>query len=331
PAYASEDESTELPHELQNLLSLHASFLTSLSLHYAHNGTATPVDLNTLMPSISKLWRKRRVLLLDLRRTLHILQTASSNPRNPAVAQAANLKLADYGRGKICLEMSVQRNPGLRSGHIDENALNALFTKGLMQTWTSWRSSPSHAASPAEDFVAQLPLAPITVCASIAKVRPLLQKGQQRLEDLKTSTAQLKASETAKRDALQQTSMNTQNKTPAALQNRATALLDRILAKQSALAFAPAGPNKEQQERAAALHRVEEVVGVLGLLAAGKGTGLGRVSFGMQALCQAVQGSVRNSISVEEAGRVVRVIADEVAPGFVKLVRTGSVVGVVIS
>lgn len=55
----------QLPAELLNLLALHSSFLTALSLHYAHNGTSTPADLRDLTASITLVWKQRQVTYDD--------------------------------------------------------------------------------------------------------------------------------------------------------------------------------------------------------------------------------------------------------------------------
>ncbi len=114
-----------------------------------------------------------------------------------------------------------------------------------------------------------------------------------------------------------------------AVASRKQALLDRIIAKQRLQASLPDAPSKEQLERRAALQRAESIMRVVGMLAATKATGQ-RVSFSLQMLVQSVQGSVRSPISADETVRCLEVLADELVPGYVRLVKTGSVVGVVI-
>lgn len=112
-----------------------------------------------------------------------------------------------------------------------------------------------------------------------------------------------------------------------ATQSRGTNLLDRILAKQAHTASLPAGPTKEQLERKAALHRIEDIARVLDLLAAGRA----RCSFSMQAMVQQLQQSLRNPISREEVERCLGLMAKEVTPGFVGLVKNGAMTGVVVT
>ena len=127
---------------------------------------------------------------------------------------------------------------------------------------------------------------------------------------------------------------------------RNQSLLDRILAKQQWLAALPQAPTKAERERRAALHRVEEVVAVLTLLAGrnrasefgGLGGGIGeagsvnrRASFPLQVLVKNVQGSVRSPMASEEVLKCLEVLEEEIGPaGFVKVLRTGGVCAVVI-
>lgn len=88
----------QLPAELVNLLALHSSFLTALSLHYAHNGTSTPADLRDLTASITLVWKQRQVTYDDIRLLMGVLSYGPDGSNIPYT-------LSDYGRGKIVLEI----------------------------------------------------------------------------------------------------------------------------------------------------------------------------------------------------------------------------------
>ncbi|KAL2057675.1 hypothetical protein ABVK25_002059 [Lepraria finkii] len=159
------DESIELPDELQDLVNLHSSFLTALSLHYAHNGSMTPADLRNLGPGVERAWRKRRVTTDDIRRILAL--EGSNGPE-----KASPLYLSDYGSKKICVEISdshhvqkAQRRP------VNEEALNAHFNRNLEQQWTTYKAAHPQNPSPTA-FISSLPFHPITPCASISKLAP---------------------------------------------------------------------------------------------------------------------------------------------------------------
>jgi hypothetical protein len=55
----------QLPAELVNLLALHSSFLTALSLHYAHNGVSSPADLRDITTSATGDSDRSRTMTFD--------------------------------------------------------------------------------------------------------------------------------------------------------------------------------------------------------------------------------------------------------------------------
>jgi hypothetical protein len=365
--------SNALPTELLNLLHLHSSFLTSLSLHYAHNGTATPVDLLSLTESVSKVWRLRKVTYDDIRLCIGVLEAGPAGKSNP-------FYLSDYGRGKICLEIRDEHKMGLISMgglSMNEEVLKTMFMASLDVLWAQWSVSststggklaPRAIATPKKrgrprkvdvkqptiqpfisetgpsitKFIAQLPLADITTCSSLNAIAPLQEKGRKRLREFKDSVQQGRSSKKARDVSMtfgkentgpsiktEPVSEDSQSKITDFASVRKTALLDRVLAKQAIASSTPKSSPAELA-RISALQRSEEVLGVLSLLCARKGPGL-RVSFSMNALVQALQASIRTPISKEEALKCVEVIADEVAPGYVAVVRMGGMVSVVVN
>lgn len=365
----------DLPHELNDLVTLHSSFLTAVSLHYAHNGNASPVDLRALAPSISSIWGRRRVTLDDIKLCLGIL-SAGAPHESPFC-------LSDYGYGKICLELAEQvQSRGVMARHIEEEKLNAAFMSALEALWTTWaekqmqvlemqkralllQSQPRKRGRPrkaggdqllanptlangatefptVDTFISQLPLAEITVCESLMKTLPLREKGRKRLQDLTDAASDARAQKKTRVGILTPRSIRNSNQntpepveqteanTPSFAPARKANLLDRILAKQAAQALLPDAPSPAEMARKAALGRAEEVLSVLSMLVAARGGGQ-RVSFTMAALVQALQGSVRSPISKEEASKVVEVIAAEVAPGYVALLKMGSMCNVVVN
>ncbi|OCL05060.1 hypothetical protein AOQ84DRAFT_299627 [Glonium stellatum] len=357
----------ELPSELNDLIVLYSSFLTALSLHYAHNGTSTPVDLRILAPSVASVWGKRKVTLEDIRLCLGVMVVDRAQ-----YGQEHVFRLSDYGQGKICLEMERRsRSSGIMDRHIDEDALKTIFMEGLERSWKNWTYSQIQKKSPVAQkastttptkkrgrprkikatetaldnpntnieapsdpstisvFIAQLPRAEITVCASLSKVAPLREKGRKRLQDLKDDALHARTQKEKGR-VIKGKENKAQSKITIFASTRKLDLLDRVLAKQALQASLPNPPSAAELQRKAALQRAEEVLAVLSLLAAGKGLGQ-RVSFSMTALVQSLQGSVRSPISKDEAIRCVELLAEEVAPGYVGLVRMGSMCSVVVN
>jgi hypothetical protein len=339
-----------LPTELVHLLALHSSFLTALSLHYAHNGTSTPADLRDIVASTTLVWRQRKVTLEDMRLLIGILdQSGNDNP----------YYLSDYGRGKICIE--IKDSSPLMSGmtHMNEEGLQVMFKEGLDRLWSQWCTSQARPIAVPKrgrgrpkkvdmqqtcietflddasmsKFLSHLPLAEVTTCESLTALAPAQEKGRKRLREFKESVqhgrAQKKTRQISGKENEPSLPQPAQAKITEFAAVRKTNLLDRILAKQEAAKAGPAAPTPAELQRRAALQRTPEVLGVLSLLCSNR-PGM-RVSFSTTTLLQALQGSIRTPISKEEAMKCVEVLASEVAPGYVSIVRMGTISSVVIN
>ncbi|KFY82191.1 hypothetical protein V500_10743 [Pseudogymnoascus sp. VKM F-4518 (FW-2643)] len=300
--------SDELPQKLIDLSNLHSSFLTALSIHYAHNGTHTPADLRLLCPNVTRAWGKRRVVLDDVKRILAIL-----NLHDPSGSTL--LSLSDYGQNKICVETRVSDRAGRIAKPLDENTMNTTFTSNLTSLWQKSTTQEIDA------FISTLPLEPVRICSSLAKMSPLLAKGQRRLEFIREGIAIGKAIEATK---------TTDVKPVDASGNRPT-LLERLRAKALAKANAPAGPTKEELARRSALGRMEEVVATLTQLSTSSSAGQSRVSFTLPTVVVSLKDSFRSPISAKEAEDCVRLLAGEIAPAWLKIVKRGRTESVVVS
>lgn len=346
--------SGQLPAELLNLLALHSSFLTALSLHYAHNGTSTPADLRDITTSTTKVWRQRQVTYDDIRLLIGVLDQGPSSQHNPYF-------LSDYGRGKICIE--IKENSPLMDGmtHLNEEGLQDLFKDGLDFLWSQWRVSQQLIARPIATpkrsrgrpkkvdtkqarmetflddtamtkFLAQLPLAEITTCTSLTALAPLQEKGRKRLREFKESVQQGRSQKKRQVSGKENEPVNVQAAQPKITEFaavRKTNLLDRILAKQEAAKCGPAAPTPAELQRRAALQRAPEVLSVLSLMCASKPGA--RAAFSTAALLQSLRGSIRSPISQEEAMQCISVLASDVAPGYVSVVTMGSMSSVVVN
>ncbi|KAL9577674.1 MAG: hypothetical protein Q9212_006218, partial [Teloschistes hypoglaucus] len=186
------DAPVDLPEELQDLIDLHSSFLTALSLHFIHHGSLTPADFRILRPNIERAWRKRRVKIQDIQRVLAVQQASSA-----AAAAPTTLSLADYGHSKICIEISKRSEQLLtpQKRLLNEEIFNATFAAELLSQWDifSTTANPASCSSSVDGFINSLPLLPITPCTSSAVLAPLLLKGQRRLEDLKAGAIKAQA------------------------------------------------------------------------------------------------------------------------------------------
>lgn len=323
-----------LPDELQDLINLHSSFLTVLSFHHAHNGSMAPADLRNLTPGIERAWRKRKATTDDIRRILALERDVNPNRKG----KAGPLYLTDYGHGKICIEIAAphhsqqaQRRP------LDEETLITTFVRNLEQQWTSYKATQPSSPYPAT-FVSSLDLAPITACASLSKIAPLLSKGQRRLEDLKAGA--IRAQQTTLRTTTAN-SIHSPRPDRKHIGARSTDLFSRLKAKQLHQSTLPLPPSAKLLARKSALQRLPEIVPVLDSLAASSkkhcdeaSTEAARsrvthASFTMPTVVQHLQMSLRNPIGTEEATRCVRLLA-ELVPEWAGVKEVGRMVGVTI-
>ncbi|PBP16870.1 DNA mismatch repair protein msh-2 [Diplocarpon rosae] len=300
--------STELPAEIIDLINLHAAFLTALSIHYAHNGTHSPADLRNLCPDVARAWGKRKVTFEDIRRTIGILN--ANIPETSADQRLSRLSLADYGHGKICIEIKTLGKSGRIARPINEDLLNETFERGLS---IAWKERADESAVP--DFIEKLPMEPIAKCSSLVKMSPLLAKGQRRLEDLRAgiklhNSVKVKVDDTA---------------------GPKLTLLERLRAKQVHNAALPAPSSKAEVARRAALGRIDEVVAVLVILSTSTSIGQSRISLTLPTVIGKLRDSFKTPMSKEEADTCVRLLAAEIAPEWVKLVRMGKVEALVVN
>lgn len=344
------EQAPKLPDELQDLINLYSSFLTTISLHYAHHGSLIPADVRILRPGIERAWGKRRVSNDDVRRILAIAQNVPSLEHDEKLPGCkGTFYLSDYGQGKICVEIGkdvkTQRCP------INEEMLNSEFVAKLEVQWSQYTSKSDTPSAPA--FIAQLPLFPITTYASISKLAPLLHKGQRRLEDLKAGAIKAQLSSQLVRSA----SSTSEAKVVAniAPTKRSDSLLSRIRAKQLHQSTLAPPPSTATILRKSMLQRLEELAPVLEILTSSASRSTfsrslnttthtirissslmemteqhGTYSFTMPTLVQHLQMSLKNPISKEDAVSCVRLLATEVAPNWVKIKEVGKVIGVTV-
>lgn len=298
--------------ELVQLLDLQAAFLKTYTMQLAHNGSDSPVDLRTLLPSVTRTWGKRKVTIEDIQRCIGVLNWVSS--AKSAATTTAPFYLSDYGRGKICIELQESH-----TGPLHEHKLNMDFESSLRALWNSRR--PGQVASL---FLSTLPQAPIKACASAIKTASLLNKNQRTLEELKNGVV--------RKQQLQQETKQQPITPPAPLKPDGTklSLLDRIRLKENQAALAAlTGPSAAELARRAALQRAEDIAAVIGMLCTATGA-QARMAFTMSALLIKLKDSLRTPTSQEDAATCVRLLASEVAPQWLRIVTVGGRENVVI-
>jgi len=272
-----------------------------LTLQYAHNGSNVPVDIRSICPGVAQSWGKRKVTSEDIQRCVGVLGwSSSSQPTSPLI-------LCDYGRGKLCIELS----PEASSTHFDEELLNKTFEANLRSLWSLRKDSDI------PTFITALPKATMTTRASAV---PLLVKGRNALDALKSDLAKRQAEKEARAQALPVLNAD----------GTKMSLLDRIKHKELALSQSAAPPSPAELQRRAALQRAEDVAGVIGMLTMATAEGRARISFTMPALLVKLKDSLRTPVSQEDGAACVRLLAAEVAPEWLRIVTIGGKENVVI-
>lgn len=323
--HIGESSEHDLPQELVQLLDLQAAFLKTYIMQLAHSGSNSPVDLRTLLPSVTRTWGKRKVTIEDIQRCIGVLNWVSSS-KSTATTNIATSKapfyLSDYGRGNICVEL-LETHSGPLNGH----KLNMDFESHLRSLWISRR--PGQVASL---FLSTLPQAPIKACASATKAASLLNKNQRTLEELKNGVVRKQQLQQEKKQQQPTTPPPASASAPPLLKPDGTklSLLDRIRLKENQATLAAlTGPSAAELQRRAALQRAEDVAAVIGMLCTATGA-QARMAFTMTALLVKLKDSLRTPISQEDAAGCVRLLASEVAPQWLRIVTVGGKENVVV-
>lgn len=312
--------------------------MKALSLHFAHNGTATPADLREFLPSVGRIWKKRKVVTKDLQRLIRVLDEKQEEEEEGDFA-VPRFRIANYGLGKVCLEKVAVQAGGqsVSAGPLNENELQERFERKLERVWRRVVDSSStqrDGGIDRDDFVEKIALAPIH-----ESYTPFtsLRKGQQRLQDLKGGVIRLKTAKFAAKSAEEDDS--TAKKAPEATTDRRKGLLDRIKDKQLRQSKLPPPPSKEMLLRRSAAQRVEEVAGVLTMLRPSGSVGSGpwaiaaaqKKPYRFETIIQNVQHSVKNPISDKEVEICLDILAQKnIAGDWVDIVTVNQLRSVVL-
>jgi len=316
----SSPPSESLPPDLALLQTLHGSLLTALLLHKAHHNNGThPASFSAIKLHVERLAR-RNISFEDLRRIVYISHYGEK-------VDNGGFRLVDYGAGNICIDFIENKVRKLVSTKLLKEEFEA-------KLWLYFRrdgkDSNSQLITPPSSFTEDdkgeengatreeasaheptVPLAEIAAHSQAATIQSVLHsKNQAILQELRKPSSVPSPKST----------------TPAApLSSRTSTLYDRIRAKAEAAAAArKKAPSKEALARAAAEQRIPEIEPILKSLA-GRGANMT-----MRSVVEGIKESTRNPISMEEAEKVVRVMAErDGGKGWIKVVDVGKVTGVV--
>ncbi|KAL2115697.1 hypothetical protein VTJ04DRAFT_9952 [Mycothermus thermophilus] len=300
----------DLPRELNDLLDMHQAFTKTLAVQAAHATRGAPIDLRDLYDSVTRAWGKRHVHIDDIRRCIGVLSWTEDGTTD---GPTAPYYLVDYGRDKICIEFHANYTasgveyPG---GPLRVHKLNMDFETNLRTLWENRANN-----MPGCIFVSTLPKAPLHAPAGNKKIGgPLAPKTQTTLDAFKRQLAEKKA-------AQEQEKQNTATTT----QQQQLSLLDRIRIKQAALAAQPSAEElSADAARRRALQRCPDVAAVIAMLCkAGTSGPQARMSFTMAALLARLRDSLGANVGNDDAAQSVRLLASEVAPQWLRVVKVG--------
>jgi hypothetical protein len=262
----------------------------------------------------------------DLQRLLRIWEddTESLGPQ---------LRIANYGLGKICLER-VSRESATGRGHtvgqFNENELQERFVQNLDRIWR--QIAPSKDGDRGEvDFVETLGMVPIHDSLTPFTA---LRKGQQRLQDLRGGVIKIK---TAKLKGEGDDTADIPAREPTT--DRRKGLLDRIKSKELLQAKLPPPPSKEELVRQSAAERVEDIVRVLAMLrpppSIRKGTSavtaVQKKPYRFEAIIQNIRDSLRSPISNQEVGACLDILQEkDVAGDWIEIVTVNQLKSVIL-
>ncbi|KAL5335716.1 hypothetical protein BJX70DRAFT_374330 [Aspergillus crustosus] len=310
------------PACVEELVRLHSAFLKALTIHVAHRGLAAPADLREFLPSVERIWKKRKVVTKDLQRLLWIQSRDS--------VSGGAFRLANHGLGRVCLE----RVEG-RLERVDEMELQSRF-EGVVDLL--WEEAVDRAGGDEGkvDFFGGL--GAVKIEESLAPFTAF-RKGQQRLQDLRGGVIKMKMDGLLAESAADENTATMPSKIRKATTSRRQGLLERIKSKELLQSTLPPPPSKDVLLRRAAAGRVEEVAGVLALLRPAGYVGSGpmarmvvqRKPFSMEALVRNVQDSTRNPIQRDEVEACLEILArKDVAGNWVGIVTVNKLKSVVL-
>ncbi|KAL4928455.1 DNA replication factor Cdt1 C-terminal domain-containing protein [Aspergillus undulatus] len=314
------------PAAVEELVRLHSAFLKALTIHAAHKGVTAPADLREFLPSVERIWKKRKVVVKDLQRLLWVWRNGKEKENGKG---DCGFRLANHGLGRVCLE-----RVGGRAERIeDEGVLQNGFEEAVECLWGKALDMVDGDETRV-DFVATLGLASIEESLTPFTA---FRKGQQRLQDLKGGVIKMKMGALAAES--EQAGSGTSPTKRDATSSRRLGLLDRIKNKELRQSKLPPPPSKDVLLRRAAVGRVEEVAGVLALLRPAGYVGSGpmarmavqRTPFCLETIIQNVQDSTRNPISDKEVEACVEILSrEDVAGHWVSIVAVNQLKSVVL-
>ncbi|KAK5081340.1 hypothetical protein LTR05_008134 [Lithohypha guttulata] len=322
-----------LPETLQELVALHKVFVQALTVHFAHNGSRDAVPLLTLMPSMTRLWKRKAVTLQDIQRMLAIWECTSTTATQEVTFSRGPFKLITTGIGanqQTRIEYAWQN---AQSTSIDAG-MHAKYEKSIQKLHQRAQIDPVTYA-----FVHETLLHfPILKCQigsqtqmrqeKISSTRDYILSKTEKAVPAKPSTATATTEPDFTKLNINEPLESTKPTSyEDKLKSRTLGLFDRLKAKQIANSSS-ATPTSAELSRRCALHRIPDVLDVLRLkqsqklntlfrsdmdgLVSGTRAPSMKVSFSLEQLVQEIRDSGRVPIAPEEIKECLKILGSEV-------------------
>ena len=313
-----------MPQGLKDLLEMHQHLIRAFSFHRAHNGPSAPAELNELLQSITRLYKKRSISKEDIQRMLAMYEVEEKTcipAQASLVFSQSPFKLLTSGVGANRRNFVDYVGTNLM-GDIqewDEELLQSGYKFWIDYAYvTGRRDKLSFIQGPVADY----PLLAFVIGSQTAA-------RQQKASDLRNHVLGKPAVREGSPElsGLTLTDPNSPPQATKAIKARTASLFERVKAKQATNMAAPA-PTSEAVLRRHAIARMDEVIEVLKMKQRQKlnftiepatynscETPLRRVSFTFTELIKIVKGSMTNPMSNDELKTCINILARE-APGF---------------
>ncbi|KAK5057836.1 hypothetical protein LTR84_011837 [Exophiala bonariae] len=314
----------ELPPVLQDLKSLHRSFLKAFTIHVAHNGPTAPADLASFLGTITRIWKKDTVSREDIQRMLAIYEIGSEPDVTSQTLRFKNspfkLNLAGLGNNvRYHLEFCGSQVLGQHS--YEEQKLQDLYETELEKSFTGQQGKANSWLS---DDISLLPRLEIQMGVQTQVRREKASLARSHILGTHASNKTVSTVQTATQN-IEKPEAETVTSSEA-LKARTLSLFDRVKAKQLANSSKTA-PTTESILRSRAIGRVDDVVDILRMkqqqkLGATLGSSLyenpsqarSKISFGMNQVIHDIRSSLSVPIAEEEIHMCIKILANDV-PG----------------
>ncbi|KAF3932169.1 hypothetical protein ABW20_dc0108675 [Dactylellina cionopaga] len=314
-----------LPKRISRLVTIHSSIISVLLMHYASHNHSQPAILSEYLKQFSRN-AATNVELVDLQRIITLAQKTLRLTFIEDCGNAIELANGISGISRLGAEFKKQTEQwwyekGVIGTSSEDELLDGMELAAILPRGST--AQPSDAAG-----VVTPPVTPV----KSTKYGPM-SKGQRRLQDLKSFTL-------TKQTLLSPSSVKKENvslpsspsKSPS-VANRNMSLLERIKAKAQAAKSGPAPEPLEVTHRRQALQWLEPIIPILLQLTAPSSSNIlggasqkyklsarATTSYPMATVIQNIRTSLQKPISNGEAERSLRILADEVASDFVRIV-----------